>query len=374
MKKQSGLRIASVRGIDLRIHLSLLFLLLYVMAIATIQFPHIALRAGIDPAALAGGSAAWALLFALGLFASIALHEFGHAFTAQALGIRVNGITLMMLGGVSEMEKIPDRPLAEFKLAIVGPLVSLGLAAGLNWAGSAFERPEPYFFCYWLARANFVLAIFNLLPAFPLDGGRALRSLLALRQGNSKATRTAVRISKTLAWALGLLGALSFNLLLVLIAFFVYTAANSELFLQLSQGWLRGVSAAEVGIRLEPLPSTTRLAQAVRRMLETRATVLPLEGGPQGVRLISLSDIRKAPRRSWGDLTVSDLAVEASRAIRLEDALSEILPELAAAPHGVLPIVNAQGAPIGVIRYSDVNDVIALKSATEAPESDRRAA
>ncbi|MCM2324521.1 MAG: site-2 protease family protein [Oligoflexia bacterium] len=371
MRSRGGLRIASFRGIDLRVHISLLFLLAYVVLVARFQFPSIALRSGIDPMDLSGGPLVWALLFALGLFASVALHEFGHALMAQAQGVRVHGITLMMLGGVSEMEKIPDKPYAEFKLAVVGPLVSLAIAGALHYGGPLFDGAETHFFAYWLSRANLVLAIFNLLPAFPLDGGRALRSLLGARLGHARATELAVRTSKGFAWTLGILGALSFNLLLVLIAFFIHGAASAELFITRSRGWLRGLTVGEVSVRLEPLPPATPIAETVRRMLEYRATVLPLLAPGGAPTLAALADIRRLPRRLWSQLPISELAVEAPRAVRLNDALSDILPELASAPYEALPLIDEDGIPIGVIRYSDVKDVIALKSVTEMPEESR---
>ncbi len=246
MRGLHGWRIATIRGVDLKVHISLLLLLLYVVFVAALQFPLVVQQSGIDPTSVSGGPVAWAIVFAFSLLVSVAVHEFGHVFVAQAQGVEVKGVSLMMLGGASEMERIPDRKYAEFKLAVIGPIVSLAIGAILLGLGRLTTSPSLDLFCYWVGRVNIALGVFNLLPAFPLDGGRALRSLMAVRQGQMRATQNAVRVSKVFAWVMGILGFLSLNLLLMLIAFFVYSLANAELVLQFSRKLLAGLKAGDV--------------------------------------------------------------------------------------------------------------------------------
>src|SRR4051812_5412808 len=106
----NGWRIARIRGVDIKLHFSLLFLLLYVLMVASIQFPLVLKQSGIEPTAISGTPFTWGLIFAIGLFISIIIHEFAHVLVAQSMGVRVGGITLMMLGGMSEIEKLPEKP------------------------------------------------------------------------------------------------------------------------------------------------------------------------------------------------------------------------------------------------------------------------
>lgn len=215
----SSYRVATVMGIPIKIHISLILLLGY-----------FALRSG-----LRGGPMAilYVLLLEVLLFTSIALHELGHSFVAIRKGCRVREITLMFIGGAAQMERIPSRPWDEFLMAIAGPLVSLILGTagffGGQWATEAGFR---FLGSVVLAAGfvNFFLAGFNLLPSFPMDGGRVLRALLSRRMGRLNATRVASRVGRIMAVAFGLIGFLSTpqNWVLIVIAFFVYSAAGNE--------------------------------------------------------------------------------------------------------------------------------------------------
>lgn len=375
MASLSGWKIASVRGVELRIHVSLLFLLTYVILIAALQFPYVAARSGVPPTAISGGPYVWAFLFALGLFASVALHEFAHAFAAQSMGVHVRGITLMMLGGVSEMEQIPEKRLSEFRMAMIGPITSLALAAVMLFSRPYLGNPELSFYFYWLGRANLVLGIFNLLPAFPLDGGRALRSLLASRMGMLRATAVSVQIGKAFAWFLGIMGILSFNLLLLLIAFFLYGAAQSEYSFTLTRRILRGLTAREALIATSPVSETHSLAQAADQMINEKRSLLPVLMSDNRYGLVSLADLQKIPRQDWSAVTVRELAVLSNRTLDLEEPLSEIIPELIGSPYGALP-VKAGGQIVGFVRYADLAEIAALRSLSgeEEEEPGHRAA
>ncbi len=223
------MRIARIHGVDLKLHGSLVVLLAYVVAVTSSQFPALAQEAGLYPSDIHGGPIVWGLVLGIGLLASVAVHEFAHVLIAQRLGGHVRGVTLMMLGGVSEVEGVPEVPYGELRLAIVGPVMSFVLGGVFFALRGASSLPEALLAFTWLGRLNLMLGAFNLLPAFPLDGGRALRSILAARQGRVEATRNAVRVRRVLAWLLGLAGVMQFNVILFLIAVFVYIAAGAEL-------------------------------------------------------------------------------------------------------------------------------------------------
>ncbi len=216
-----SLKVASVAGIEVRIHLSFLLFL------AWIWFSYYQV-AGL-PGAVQG------VLFILSLFACVLLHEFGHAFAARAFGIATPDITLLPIGGVARLTRIPDKPWQELVVAIAGPLVNVVIAAALIFVvhRSAeleqlqyLESPRVELLSK-LASVNVMLVLFNLIPAFPMDGGRILRALLAMTLPYAQATQIAAWIGQGLAVVFGIFGLFG-NPLLIFIAFFIFAGAQQE--------------------------------------------------------------------------------------------------------------------------------------------------
>lgn len=211
-------------GINVRVHATFLLLLAF-MSIAPALEEH-SLSAGLD-----------GLLFTIALFSCVVLHEYGHALTAKRYGIRTRGITLLPIGGVAHLERIPEKPAQELWMALAGPavngLIALLLFTGLTlthaWSNATdwdpSSRATP--FAQRLLVTNLVLIVFNLLPAFPMDGGRVLRALLAFKLPYARATRIAAYIGRTMAagfLALGFFG----NPMLCVIGLFVWISAGRE--------------------------------------------------------------------------------------------------------------------------------------------------
>lgn len=379
-----GLRIGTVRGVDIRLHVSLIFLLAYVVMIASLNFPGVVRDSGVDPTRLLGSPFAWGVGFALALFASVLLHELGHVLVAQRMGVSVRSITLMMLGGVSEMGPIPEKPYAEFKVAIVGPLVSLALGGGLLFLRDRVDSATVELFCFWLGRVNVALGVFNLLPAFPLDGGRVFRSLAAPRLGTLRATQRAVRVSRGLAIIFGILGALSFNFLLLLIALFVYSASQAELILLASKKLLAGMKAGEVGLRVESVDETARLSEVARVMERTRMPELPVRTSHGIATVISIAQMRRVPDAHWDWVQARQVMVPSPRVLDVNEPIEEGFLELAS--NGVLPLVESGPGfrrVVGLVRYQDLRDVLEIRSlqkeeerpaAAERPGHDERRA
>ncbi len=218
-----SLKIFTAFGIGVYIHATFLLLLLWVM-LESRDFHQ-----GIISS-----------IIVLTIFGCVLLHEFGHALTAKRFGIRTRDITLLPIGGLARLERIPSEPRQELLIAVAGPAVNLAIAGivwllGLSFGWGAeshllpgkFSLPEMGFLGFLLT-INLQLAIFNFIPAFPMDGGRVLRALLALKLDYLQATRIAVGVGQALAFAFGLFGLLSGNFLLMLIAFFVYLGAAQE--------------------------------------------------------------------------------------------------------------------------------------------------
>jgi Zn-dependent protease len=214
-------KVASVAGIEVRIHLTFLLFL------AWIWFSYYQV-AGL-------GGAMQGVLFILSLFACVLLHEFGHAFAARGFGIATPDITLLPIGGVARLTRIPDKPWQELVVAIAGPLVNVVIAAALIFVvhRSAeleqlqyLESPRVELLSK-LASVNVMLVLFNLIPAFPMDGGRILRALLAMAMPYAQATQIAAWIGQGLAIVFGIFGLFG-NPLLIFIAFFIFAGAQQE--------------------------------------------------------------------------------------------------------------------------------------------------
>lgn len=208
---KASYKIATLFGIPIKLHVSVIFLLF--LYIRHFPFPY-------------------GILFAAGMLTSIALHELGHSLVAISKKCRVREITLMFMGGVAQMESIPRKPLDEFLMAIAGPLVSAGLGVSLLVTGTRFPFPPIPPFGYnlftLLGLVNCLLAAFNMIPAFPMDGGRVLRAGLTPFTGRLKATRIAVGIGKFAAFSFGIWGIMQGEFILIAIGIFIYFAANQE--------------------------------------------------------------------------------------------------------------------------------------------------
>lgn len=260
MFQQGSLRLFSVRGVPIRAHWTLLLIIPYLAFVLSIQFRSVAELAGVEDARLVLPPLIWGVILALALFASITLHELAHTFAAVHFGGRVRSITLMLVGGVSQLVRAPRRPTHEAIMAALGPVTSLALGGLLYLAyASADGWPaDVRMALFYLAATNVTLGVFNLIPAFPMDGGRLLRAALAARTGRERATNIAARVGKACAVVLGVLGLLSMSFLLMLIAVFVYTGAQSELLHERVRTALEGLRIIDL------LPSPKRLPPVIR--------------------------------------------------------------------------------------------------------------
>lgn len=370
-------RLFQVRGVEIQAHVSLVILLVYLVFVISLRLPSFSNEIGINPADLALRPAAWGITIALGLLVSIVLHEFGHVLSAQSQGIRVKSITLMMLGGVSAMERMPEGRYSELRLALLGPAVSFALAGVLFALHSLTRSPNLLLLTAWLGYANLTLGVFNLLPAFPLDGGRALRSLLAARMGNLRATQTTVKIAKVFAAVLGIISLISFNILLMLIAFFIFTAADAELSAVLTQALVRGLTVGELTVRTEPVSEGALLQEVAARMLRTRTLVLPVRTLSSEPATIALTRFSSVPRERWDTTRVHDIMDPSHSTLDVTQSVAVALPELHASPTGVLPVTES-GRVVGVLRRSDLIEMLQIRSvfAPQEPEAqrDKRAA
>src|ERR671920_825251 len=260
-------KIGRFSGIDVKVHWTFLLLLAY--------FAFIGYRAS--------GSLLGALtdtVTIVALFICVLLHEFGHSLVAQRLGLEIHSITLLPIGGVSNLESLPEKPSDEIKITLAGPLVNVVLApiffgVGLL-LGAEPRMPTDLFtgigsvgqFFFYLGYLNVVLALFNLIPAFPLDGGRVLRGLLATRLGALRATEIASRVGQLFAAAFFLIGLLGGNFLLALIAVFIFFGASGEAQMVRQRELTSGLTVSDV-IGTKPLTETVTHYHTLGEVLDS---------------------------------------------------------------------------------------------------------
>lgn len=296
------------------------------------------------------------LVAALGLFASVVLHELGHAIVARLYGVQTLEIRLWFLGGVAQFKDIPRRRGAEALVAIAGPVTSVLLAV-LLWAAVpriALGAIATTILAY-LAATNAMLAVFNLLPAIPLDGGRVLRSLLAIAMPRLRATHVAVAISAGLAALMGFYGVVSGQLFLILLAFFVYEAGRSEARAAVLEHALAGQTAEDL---MTPEPQAVdpdmTLGQFVRLRHFGRHAGYPVStasGHLLGFAFIA--DASAALEEGPDDATVRSIMRDAD-VVRPGASGVEVLTALANSELGRLCVTDPTGRLVGIVGKTDV--------------------
>jgi Zn-dependent protease len=359
---RGAFQVASFRGIPIRIHYSLIL----VLPLLALMFGGVlrqAAKLGAAPAELGTGATfLWGLGVAVGLFASVLLHELAHVIYALRTGGQVRAITLMIVGGVSEVTELPKRHRDEVLMALAGPLTSVGL--GVLLLGVQALLPEsrsfsPRFAVSYLAGLNIFLGVFNLLPAFPMDGGRILRGLLAGRMGMVRATRVAATVGKGFALLFFLVGLLTLNPFLFLIAFLVLTGAGGEARQVLVKTVLEKLQVEQVMTpRFHGVELGTSLQEALGDLRRARRMALPATEQDQPVGWLVLEDVLKIPEPERARRTVREHVRPAVVVAPGDEAWSAMRRMAETQPP--LLLVLEQGRLVGTVDANDLNAAVAL--------------
>ena len=349
--------IGTVRGTAIRIHLTFLLFLAW---IATVHYGR-----GGAPAAAEG------VLFIVLLFPCVLLHEFGHILAARRYGVQTPDVTLLPIGGVARLERIPEEPGQELVIALAGPAVNF-VIAGLLYLLVGDVMPEDNLavaepdvgILQRLASVNIFIALFNLIPAFPMDGGRVLRALLARRLGYSRATQIAATVGQGLAFALGLLG-LYGNPMLIFIALFVYLAAASEAHAIQMREASRGVLAQDAMItRFESLNMGSRVEDAVEALIRTTQHEFPVvdaAGRLQG--MLTRDEMIKALRERGPDAPVREVMRTDIPLVEQRRSLAEALRPMQEKKLPAAGVVDREGQLIGYITPENVGELMMVQAA-----------
>jgi Zn-dependent protease/CBS domain-containing protein len=306
------------------------------------------------------------------LFLCVLLHEFGHIFTARAFNVTTPYVTLLPIGGVAQLERIPEEPWEEFLIAIAGPMVNVVIAIALVFLFDAHLRPSAAAavdnlripLVDRLAAVNLFLALFNMIPAFPMDGGRVLRALLASKLGYVRATEIAAGIGQFVAFALGFIG-LMVNPILIFIAIFVYLAASSESHLVALRAASRGVPVSYAMMtQFATLSPEAHIDEAVQTLLQTSQGEFPVVdsvGKPVGV--LGRADLIRTIKTRGPDARVADaMSAEiptVSHRATLEQAF-KLLQQKSAPAVGV---TDSTGKLVGFVTSETIAEMMMLHEA-----------
>ena len=384
----ASIRIGSLFDIPIKLGVSFLLvvpLLAYLIGVQmgqVIELLNVTFGTAIEPEPLTDGLTPWllGLTAALGLFVSVLMHELGHSLVARRYGIDTESITLWFLGGLAQLAEFPEDWRKEFAIAIAGPIVSVGVGV-LCYAAFVLlpaEQSAAMFVFGYLAVLNVILAVFNMLPGFPMDGGRVLRALLSRNRSRLHATHIAASVGKAFAIVLGIVGILGFNIFWIAIAFFIYIAASSETQHAFVEAALDGLTVGEImtpAAELDTVTPGTSLDALLDRMLRERHTGYPVLDDGELVGIVTLEDVQeRAPDDADG--TVGDVMSTELVTVSAGSAATTALTTLQRKGIGRILVTEDDGTLIGLISRTDLMTVLEIvgtsRSTAVEPETIER--
>lgn len=351
-------RIATVSGIPVYLHATFLLLIGFLLVADIAR--------GQDVRAALGS-----VLFILSIFATVVLHEFGHVFTARRYGIKTKDITLLPIGGLARLERLPDVPRQELWVALAGPAVNVVIAI-VGWLvlvafalghpsldlGTATQTPLGRF-----VAINVWLAGFNMIPAFPMDGGRALRALLAERMEYVRATEIAANLGQGLAFVFGFLGLFS-NPFLIFIALFVWMGASAEATSVSLRSVIAGIPVSRAMITdfrtLQPIEPLQRAAELVIAGTQQHFPVTDEDGRLVGILTRDLL-VRALSEHGLGGY-VGDVMTRTFQAADPRELLDQAFTRLQECACPVLPVID-NGRLVGLITSDNIGEYVMIRGA-----------
>jgi Zn-dependent protease/CBS domain-containing protein len=370
-------RIGRLFGIPILIHFTFLLIIpLFAWIIAsqittTTDLIRELYAVPVDTSLITAGAMPYLLgtIVSFGLFGGVLVHELAHSLVARRSGIKINSITLLIFGGVASMEdRLPD-PMVELPMALVGPLTSL--VVGLLCSGLVYLVPSItgnpsvggvlVFVFGYLGILNIILFGFNLLPAFPMDGGRVLRAWLAKRMPMHRATKIAADIGKGFAIIFGLIGIISLSPLLILIAFFIYIGASQETtsvkYSVLLQDIRVGSIMSSPVVTVAPTLPVTRV---IDMMYATKHLGFPVVDRDVLIGMVTVADVQRMPSIDRDAMQVRDVMNRGVIAVTPETPVMDVLRIMGAKDIGRVPVVDHDRL-VGIVTRTDILKVVELK-------------
>ena len=339
-------------GVPIRLHFTFVLLLIFLMVF------------GLG----SSQSASSYILYVFALLASVLLHEFAHAFASARCGIRTLEIVMFPIGGISRLERRP-KPGQEFWIALAGPLVNVVIGSGIFWllfaekriiSFYALSQPTDDNLLERIALGNLILAAFNLLPAFPMDGGRMLRALLARFKPEEEATRLAAVAGRMLAMSMGLYGLLSMHFMLVFVAFFVYLGAAQEGAAAMGRSLTHGIPVrAAMVTEYHTLAQGSTIREAANLLLATSQQDFPVVHGGQVIGLLGRNALLRAMATDGPDSYVAGVMDRNYSTVEPDMDLAEVLPLMARA--GSCALVMEEGRLLGLLTAENLSQFLLLR-------------
>ncbi len=359
-----SIRVATAFGIGIYIHWT------FWLLVAWVFYINLSTQNNVTVAVEAVG-------LVLAIFACVVLHELGHALAARRYGIGTRDITLLPIGGVARLERMPEKPAQELIVALAGPAVNVAIAGVLavvltvQSAWPKFENVEfaSIGFLFKLMAVNVLLVAFNMIPAFPMDGGRVLRSLLAMRLPMLNATRIAAKVGQVCAVGLGLLGLWLAHPVLVLIAVFVFFAAQQEANAVEARSAVAGLRVRDAAMRdFMVLAPTDSVAYAARLLLSGSQTEFPIVAQGLPVGLLTRERMIEALASGQAEASVTDWSSPECSIFGPHDSLREAFAVLAESRCRAGMVVEHDRV-VGLLTLENIQELMMVRSAMASPPS-----
>jgi len=372
-----SLRIGRLLGIPIFLHWTFLLIIpLFAYIIGsqigpTTDMLHEIFAIGIDTTIISAGFMPWILgtVVALGLFFGVFVHELAHSIVARSKGIKMQSITLLMFGGVSQMDEGTPEPRTELPMALAGPLMSL--VFGLVCCGLVYAAPEVtpdpalqgvfVFLFGYIGVLNIILFAFNLIPAFPMDGGRVLRAVLAARMPLDRATRIAANVGKAFAVIFGIVGLYFFSPFLILIALFVYIGAGLESTAVQYNVLLRDVVVGDMmSSPVITVPMNLPLVKVIDLMYSSKHLGFPVVDRDTLVGMVTLVDVNRTSPIDREAMQVKDVMSRNTITLPPTASVIDALRIMSTNNIGRIPVVH-EDRIVGIVTRTDILKVTELK-------------
>jgi len=358
--------LGSIAGTAIRVHVTFLLFLAFI---------------GILVYRANGPEAAWdTLAFIVLIFVCVVAHEFGHVLMARRFGAKTRDVTLFPIGGVANMERVPEKPSQEILVSLAGPFVNLVIALGLMlWLGNSLTEQDfnsignsQTSLALRIAAANLILMTFNLLPAFPMDGGRVLRALLAIKWGRSRATKIAAGIGQIFAFGIGFLGLFG-NPFLLIIAAFVFIAAGAEADAAALHDSARDLTVGEAMVtEFSALHPADTISASIEKLIRSSDEIFPvIDETGRAFGIITRLDILAALTDNADTTPVSAIMHPIETVLSDDENLETVLTHFERGEAPALIVANSAQRAMGVVTRTSIAQAILVHTARPGWRSHR---
>lgn len=373
---ERSVTIFKISDIPIKLHISFLLVLPFLAWAFGNNIQVIAQMVDIPPEAINFSPYFLGFFLAILLFISVALHELAHSFVARSQGININSITLMLLGGVAQMEDITEDPKDEAWMAFAGPFFSLILGFFLLQITTFFSKQlvaDLYLVVIYLGWLNIFLGFLNLLPAFPTDGGRILRALIARKKSAIEATRIASGIGKSFAFLFGIIGLISGNFFLIFIAFFIFIGASQEYQTNLIKKALSEFKVSEIMTEdVSSIHEENTVQELIDKMFDERHSGYPVIDNDGNIKgCVTMEDIQNIKSDESSEIKIQDIMTENIKKVSPDENIYQALKKLSEAKIGRLMVMENDNL-VGIITRSDIMKAYRLNKLKEQNNIEKR--